>query len=263
MANLSTFDSIKPIKLLAIGDSGSGKTGALASLAKAGYKLWIIDFDQGLDILASLLRGDEPALARVEFETFTDKLKSVQGRIIPDGPPTAFARALAKATEWLGRGLGREDVLVWDSLTFSGHAALRYVLSINARSGQAPQIQDWGQAMGMLEDLLSLLYSDEVRCNVVVTSHITYVESEAGGVSKGYPTALGNKLPPKVGRWFNTMVLFKTVGSGASTKRIIKTTSEPLIELKVPVLNVPPELPISSGLADLFKLIRGGHPMKT
>ncbi len=40
----------KPIKLALLGNSGDGKTGALASLANAGYRLAVFDFDGGLDI---------------------------------------------------------------------------------------------------------------------------------------------------------------------------------------------------------------------
>ena len=53
MAKLSAHKESKPFKGMIIGDSGSGKTGSLASLAAAGYKLVIMDFDSGLDILAT------------------------------------------------------------------------------------------------------------------------------------------------------------------------------------------------------------------
>jgi hypothetical protein len=48
--------SHRTTKLLNLGDAGSGKTGALASLAKAGQRLIILDFDNGLDILIGLLK---------------------------------------------------------------------------------------------------------------------------------------------------------------------------------------------------------------
>ena len=51
MPSLANHQSNEFTKLLIEGDSGSGKTGALASLVKAGYKLRILDMDNGLDAL--------------------------------------------------------------------------------------------------------------------------------------------------------------------------------------------------------------------
>ena len=53
MANIKTHKSAEYTKLMLVGDSGSGKTTALASLANAGYNLRILDFDDGLSILQS------------------------------------------------------------------------------------------------------------------------------------------------------------------------------------------------------------------
>src|SRR4030067_419490 len=81
----------------------SGKTGALASLVKAGYELAILDFDSGLDILVNVLREEKNAqelLSRVYFVTLTDKMKAVGGQMIPEGIPTAFTRAMNLLTHW-------------------------------------------------------------------------------------------------------------------------------------------------------------------
>ena len=51
MPSLSAHQSNDYVKLLLCGDSGSGKSGALASLVGAGYKLRILDMDNGLDSL--------------------------------------------------------------------------------------------------------------------------------------------------------------------------------------------------------------------
>lgn len=266
---LEAHPSNSATKMLLIGDSGTGKTGALASLAKAGYNLRILDFDAGLDILAQVLRDESDALSRVSFATLTDRLKNVGNRIIPDGLPNAFSRATKLLNHWKDgtEDLGpvtswtERDVLVIDSMTFASSAALRLVLGQNGRSGQQPQLQDWGEAMRMIEDLLGLLYSDAVRCNVIVTSHIAFVETESG-LSKGYPSTLGQKLPPKVGRYFNTVLLTKSVGTGANAKRKIITTSQGLIDLKHPAPGrVPPELPLETGLADFFKILHKETPV--
>ena len=55
MASIKNHTSVDVTKLLLVGDSGSGKTASLATLANAGYKLRILDFDNGLDILPEFL----------------------------------------------------------------------------------------------------------------------------------------------------------------------------------------------------------------
>ena len=51
MANISKHISADVTKLLLVGDSGSGKTAALAALANAGKNLRILDYDDGFCLL--------------------------------------------------------------------------------------------------------------------------------------------------------------------------------------------------------------------
>ena len=66
-----------------------------------------------------------------------------------------------------------------------------------------------------------------------------------------FPNTLGQKLPPKVGQYFNTMLQFDTTAGG---KRIIRTQPTGDLGIKSEILGVPKELPLESGLADFFKL---------
>lgn len=277
--DLLDHQSASTTKLLLIGDAGSGKTGALASLIRSGYNLRILDFDNGLDILRHVLGDYRPQPGQVIYETLTDKRKAAGGKAIVDGVPMAFAKAMDLLTHWkmperkigertipaydLGKltTWGEKDVLVVDSMSFMSDAAMRHVLSANGRVMGPPQLQDWGEAIRMVEDTLGLLYSDAVKCHVIITSHITFVGGgdDGQGVSKGYPNTLGQKLPPKVGRYFNGVLLVKVKGVGANAKRIIRTVSEGLVELKNPAPNkVPSELDIQDGLAKYFKLVQEG-----
>jgi len=266
--------STKITKLLNIGDSGSGKTGALACLLKGGYRLIIVDFDNGLDILVGILRDDKEALDRMYFETFTDRLKLVNQMIVPVGEPKAFVNAMNGLERWkfrtepgseeyydLGSAFdwGPDTVLVIDSLGFAGEAALRLVRQMNGHQfDKFVAIPDWGQAMIKIEGLLQILHSKSIKCHVIVNSHITYIEDAIKGTQRGLPRALGSKLPPKVGGYFNSLVRSETIGSGKSAKRIIRTTSESGVELKLPVApgTVKDELPISDGLLTIFKTLQ-------
>lgn len=277
MPNLADTPTNSIVKMLIIGDSGSGKTGALSSLVDKGYKLRILDFDRGLDPLSSFVE-DKSKLKNVEYFTLTDAMTSRGNKIIPKGTPNAVARGTQLLNYWaydkdnqilsakkaeeavtnLGpaESWGDDTIIVLDSLTFMCAAAMRYVMAINGRAGEHPWQSDWGEAMRISEDFLALLYSDAIKCHVIVTSHITYVEPE-GGLTKGYPSALGQKLPPKIGRYFNTLVLAETKG-GKESRRVIRTQSKGVIELKTPVKGIASELPLPTALATLFKEIRNG-----
>lgn len=261
MAALSAHQSAGTTKLLFIGDSGTGKTGALASLARAGYNLRIIDCDNGLDILSNLLADEPEALARVSYVTCTDKYKTVGGKpCVPQ--PAAWNKACALLDNWKTETenfgpietWGEKDVLVIDSLTLLSNQALANVLAMNSHAHKPPEIQEWGIAMAAIEGLLGKLYSSEVSCNVIITSHITYIGEDADRV--GYASTLGNKLPPKVGRYFNAIMRAFVRGSGVTAKRLIATRSQGVVSLKTPSLKIPAEYPLETGLASYFEAVR-------
>lgn len=271
-------------RILLMGDSGSGKTGALASLVKAGYKLRIQDYDNNLDVLTKFLTPEE--YATVEYVTLTDKLKSLStGTVVPDGTPNAIQRGqnlLDKwhywhnaetnelvtkeppkevRSDWTEYDLGpvhswsSDEILVIDSLTFHGHAAMRRELNINNRSHTRAQRQDWGAAMDLQERTLQILEQDRYACQVIVNSHVKYVELD-DNTRRPYPSALGSALPPNVGTYFNAMLLMDVRGTGSSVKRTIKTVPHQSFPLKNPDPHrVPAELDISDGLAKYFKIV--------
>jgi len=279
--------SKKTTKLLNVGVPGSGKTGATACLVEAGYRLIVVDFDNGVDILVNLLKETPGALERLYYETFTDKMQLIKGQsrtkddkikpsamIVTKGTPTAFIDALAGLTKWkfpvedgstetydLGNigEWGPDTIVLIDSLGFAGVAALRFVRQLNMHQLDTFTSQpDYGQAMDMLEGMLQLLYSDSIKCHVIVNSHITFIDDILKGTLIGLPRALGSKLPPKVGGYFNSIVHTATVGSGKSARRVIRIASEGLVELKLPILPgiLPSELPIKNGLLTIFKTLQ-------
>lgn len=277
MPALASHQSATTTKMLLLGDSGSGKTGSLSSLVKAGYKLWVIDLDNGLDILPSLLGKDPKLLSQVNFQTLTDKMKPQGGRLIPV-KATVWPRTLGMLMDWKDEApegydektsgkwtspslgnintWGPEDVLVIDSLTFLSTAALNYILMLNGRVGQAPHQSDWYQGQQLIEGLLQQLYDESVKCNVIVMAHVTYI-GEDNGPQRGYPNTLGKALPPKVGRYFNSMLMARSTGQGSAAKRKIITNLSAGIDLKNTAPGkVLPEYPLETGLADYFKAVR-------
>lgn len=269
MPSLSSHHAQTIIKGLILGESGSGKTGALASLAEAGYSLRILDFDNGLDILYHQLKSSPEALSRVGYFTLTDTFSQIGGKPVPK-KVRAFGTAMRKLDKWKEEGeegpgegsiesWGSDRILVIDSLSFMARAALRVVLQINGRLGEKPWQSDWGDAQAMLEGLLGLLYSDDVGCHVLVLTHIDYRErqtSDEAEAMRGLPMSIGKALGPTIPRYFNLMVQAKTKGTGTSARRIINTKSESFLELKAPG-PVKQSYPIETGLRDLFKDLLG------
>ena len=229
-----------PIKGLILGDSGVGKTGSLWSLAEAGFKLKIYDADRGSGILTAVLKDKPAALKNIEVNFFTNKLKAgtgvSAGYSIPNGPPTAWPDLLSALNKWPDGGnvyeWGPDTVVVIDSLTIIVRHALLWAQYTEKKTGKQPEIQHYGTAMAQIEGMLATLYDDEVRCHVLILTHVAYAQSEMG-VMMGFPAALGEKLGPIVPRYFNNMLVIKSSGG----KRVLSTRPVPLIQTKVEAFN--------------------------
>lgn len=281
MGNLSS-SNLDRLMLLLVSDSGMGKTGSLASLAKAGFSLRILDFDNGTAIVRNLLKDDPEALDRVYVEKCLDSFKNVQGRILPK-TLTAWPKCAKLLSDWKVGKEGEEgyynlgpvtswtnkDILVLDSLTHAGESAMRYHQSLNAKTGNHPTLPDWGIVQTMIKDLLEMLKDSEVKCHVIVITHIDWRYKEIRGgkdnsmvigreLEGGYPSAPGNKLPEKVGSYFNDALQVVTTGSGTAKRH--KITTVPMVSLGLKSSNpgvAKRDYPIETGLADYFKDMLG------
>lgn len=251
------------VKLLLIGDSGTGKTGSLASLAKDGYRLRILDLDNGLDSLVAVLRNEAPdRLSQVDFETRRDHFSiTKQGaRVLK---PEAYIESLKLLTEWSDgstpAGWGPDTVLVVDSLTALGDAAFQWAKGMNPTSKDPRQW--YFAAQQSIRDMLALLTSDAMETNVVLIAHINYNEVvDANGnliEKKGYPTSIGSALGPQIARYFNTMLVAETTGSGNALKRHIRAVTNGIIDAKAPITLPSGRVDLSTGLATIFSKLKG------
>lgn len=271
MPTLDKHQSNEYTKMLIEGDSGSGKTGALTSLVAAGYKLRILDFDNGLETLKQFVLKECPNnVGNVEFVTLRDKRKAG-----PEGPTVTKADAFIRAIKLLDRwkyateqgevdlGVpaewGPDCILVVDSLTFMSDAAFdfREPLAPKSRDGKYDMRAVYKDAQDAIEGVLALLTSESFRTNVIVISHVKYVDNP-DGTRKGYPTAVGSALSPVIPRYFNTVALCQTSAGG---KRTIHTESTAMIDLKNPKpFAMSKSYPIETGLADFFGVLREAPP---
>lgn len=252
MATLDNHQSSKYTKLLYIGDSSTGKTGSLVSLLLAGYRLRILDMDDGLSSLVNYGRAAGADLSRVEYETIRDEYKASKVGPIIKGQPKAFVQALEKLTEW--SEIDDPDCfLVMDTLTSFSKAAFEWAKGMNPLAKDPRQW--YGTAQKGVEDTIALLSGPQVKQNVIITSHINYKEV-IEGVHKGYCAAVGTALGPHIPKYFDTMILAESIGSGANVKRKIKTFPTGVIDLKAPSPSIAADYPLSTGLAEIVAKLK-------
>lgn len=278
MPTLDQHQSATSTKLLVEGDSGTGKTGALLSLILAGYKIYALDYDNGFDIIRNLLieKKRQDLFKSVDVHTLTDEMTSTGIHLVPKDA-NAWPRMVQLLADWPGVGnirtLGSKDILVVDSLNFAGRAAMRYIAKLNNRLTVPPQIQDYFDAQRMLENLCATLYDNTVKCNVIVLTHIreiaqtreqvnargNVVQVKIEGTERMLPeTGAGKAMSPVIGRFFNNVLMTDIVGTGPSARRMFRTQPHQNVGLKTSAPgSVPASLPLDTGLATFFAIVRG------
>jgi hypothetical protein len=263
MSKLSDHPSTNLVKLLLLGDSKSGKTGSLVSLVAAGYKLRILDFDNLLDILRyNILSTCPNQIDNVEYRTLRDPIKAGVAGAIIDGKPKAWVNAIRMLDHWKYEDVdlgvpatwGPDCILVVDSLSRLCDAAYDFHETITPK-GSATDKYDgravYGNAQDDVEKLLGMLTSDTFRTNVIVICHGIYMVQPDGTFI--FPQGVGQKLSPKIPQYFPNYVRY----TNRAGKRTIQLESDALIHLANARPNeMPKSLPIETGLADFFAVLR-------
>lgn len=254
MTKLSGHHSSRFVKLLYIGDSSTGKTGSLVSLVKAGYRLKVLDLDNGLDVLRSFVKNEAPdKIDAVDYETIRDSIRpGNQGPIVS---ARAFVEGTKLMTKWSDESIpaqgGEGEIFVLDSLTSFGKAAFEWARQMNP-SAKDPR-QWYFAAQQALENIVAMLTSEGFAAHVILIAHVNYRELQDGS-TKGYPTAIGSALGPIIPRYFNTLIMAETIGSGKALKRRIRTVSTAVVDLKNPApFKIEAEYDLGTGMAELFK----------
>lgn len=261
MAKASSQSDAEFIKLLYVGDSGTGKTGSLISLIEAGYDVRMLDMDNGAESLVHLIRHKCPErIDQFDYIALRDKFKAdpVYG-IKTDGKPKAYTQAIKYLDKWDDGSTpaewGPDTVFCLDTLGSFGRAAFLWAQGMNP-SSRDPR-QWYGAAQESIRTVLELLTSIEFRCHVIVMSHIQLVEVSEG-VHKGQVSAIGKALGGDIPKVFNTLIQASSRGTGDNIKRKIETKPNPLLDLKNPIpWELEKSLDLETGLATVFEKLRG------
>lgn len=293
------YETSQSIKMLYIGNSGSGKTGSLVSLAAAGYQVRILDLDKGVEVIKdfvlnpaspyrhdsglanSLLQGWSPVKGlwseelgqsiskRISFVPLDEtlavvKIPNSQMKTVPKGD--LYSKIQVQFDSWkegeksFGSILtwGPDTILVIDGLSRFGEAIFNQQLAIGGRLISRPEQSDYGMGQRELIRNLMLLYSDAIKCHVIMVCHLDFIETEAGPTKVFPKTNIGKAVAPIIGTFFNHALLAQSTGQGPAERRIIKTNTSGMIELKTAApLRVKGEYSLSTGLAEYFRDVLG------
>lgn len=265
-----------------VGYPGSAKTGGLASLVDAGYKLRVLDYDGNFFPVLQYVK-DKSKLANVDVVTLKDKLRNGQKFLETAGIPEAFARGLALMDEWkytdedgtevnLGRSKdwGCDTIIVVDSGTAMGVAAFRRQMSLMNKTPTNTTQQLWGIAMQQQDMFMERAVDPTKKHHVIVLNHLKMIGPKDIAASDDettkelkkrvadlvetrlFPNALGQGLPPEIGRHFPILIEASSTFKANQAKRVYKTVPRPELDLKLPVRLNKGEYPIETGLADIF-----------
>lgn len=195
-------------KILLIGESGRGKTGALAALIAVGYKVFMIDTDKGSDILDGLLRDDHfpyraymaqhnitPFYSCIPFDIPMGLIEvKIAGKTeLTIGPKSgsAFNDVFRQLNDWRtpdGETFGNcstwksDCIIVVDTISTLGQMAKTYSQFLNNHPGLLADEygRDAGAARDLISRVITVLVSSTVKCNVIINAHVTRVDTSAG-----------------------------------------------------------------------------------
>lgn len=275
------------LRVLIVGDPGSGKTTAVGKLAEANQELFLADFDHNLHPIPQFVQKE--ALQRIHFETLIDPVHlNDVGKPVVSGIPPAFPHFCRLSRSWVdsvsGEDFGAPEKwgpnrwFIIDSLTSLGNAAMMYTLFKNKWMGKHKRFAEWGDAIERVEGSLQAFAGTSV--NLICTAHLCRLnmedvtesaDEEGQPIDKPtmakrlppnammrYPVALGQKLPPRIGGYFNLVLQAQRIGSGIGARRVLRTVPELDVDVKVPLppKAVPPEVPIDQLWTILQRLVQ-------
>jgi len=296
------------IRAVYLGQSGSGKTGSKAALICEGYKIRMMDTDKGARILYNLLTnpkfpyaaliksrnidldtaldiipidlGMGVDLIRKEIRTDDGKRRFVTNPVIKPHDSSAWERAVKLLQEWKDSKVNYGSITTWgddvildiDAFTSLARAAYYWVQDINNHLGEYDgfsYMRDVGGAQDRLLTLLEMLYDSSIKCNIIVTTHVEWVDETKGFAQSpsamqlagktpnptGLPAAIGKALCDDIGRFFNDQIFAKIEGN----RRRIYTVPTSAVSTKASNF-LEPSYDISTGMAEIFAALKNQPP---
>lgn len=283
MAKGSTLLANSAVRALLVGYPGAGKTGSLACLLNAGFKIRMLDYDGNTE---PLIRWANPAmLDNLDVLYFEDKKRVGSGFHEPIGIPSAFANGLKAMDKWeyeengvtvdLGssKDWGPDTIVVLDSLTSMGDASMDRAMKLSNKTKLNNTDRVWGLAMGEQHEFIKKLTSPSNRFHVIVLAHLKMIgpkdirhgdsqltqdiKQQVGSMieTRLFPSALGWQLPQVIGGEFPTLLEITSSVRAGHAKRVIRTVPRPELDVKLPAVLAEKELDITDGMLHIFRAL--------
>lgn len=274
-----------PVKVLNMGESGGGKTGALASLCVAGFNVRLADLENGVEALINVLtdpasKYPKDAISRLRWRTLTEPMRVLNGNLVAR-QATVWPTLVAMLESWQGDSrfdvktqqivkcedkLGsiynwtEKDVFALDTLTALGDAANNHYLQMQGQLGNKrssmEMMRDTGSAQGMIDKFLQFMRDTNLKANVIINTHVNWAKEDGSpaevgyeGVKYAFPSAIGKALNLKIGRNFNHMLMTRKVG--ISSRIHTRGIANAALKSGAP-LKVRESYDIVNGLAEYF-----------
>lgn len=284
-----------PVRMLIVGYPGGGKTGAVASLLNAGYKVRLVDFEGNYQPLLAFTDPDK--LANLDIVTFQDKLMMGPSGPEPEGIPQAFNNAMKMLKHWkydddgtevdLGKSAewGPDTVVVVDSMTALGEVSMRRARKMMNKNLTNTTAAVWGMAVEDQMAFIKTLNADKNRYHVVVLAHLQMIGPETPMTTNSesqdikdlkeqmaiekaeliptrlYPRAVTKNLSTVIHKEFSSMIIAeRKVKPGNKIERVLRTISGEELDTKMPARNVEAAYPLDTGLATIFAKLGAKAP---
>jgi hypothetical protein len=286
-----------PLRILIGGFPGSAKTGSLASLLNAGYKVRLLDFEGNYEPLLKFVQPDK--LANLDIKTFQDRMYDTgEGYIDADGIPDAFTNAmktlksgwkttdaegnevdLGRMTEW-----GPDVVLAVDSMTAVARAAMARARKMMNKTPKNMTAAVWGSARDDLGNFVELLKRKSNKFHLVFIAHLQLVgpeipmesskeDSEIKDLKRDialqraslmdtrlYPIAVTRNQSTNIHSLFPVFLLAQRKVKGTTVSYSLTADAGEELDLKFPPSDIKSKFPIETGLADVFSLLGAKAP---
>lgn len=258
---------LQPPATLIMGESGAGKTSAIATYLEADIETFVVCTEpggaeslvdwtkkkgynlnklhwttcapvvQGIDALKALVTE----ISSKDFETIS-KNKAGIGK---DQTRASAMKMLSmmqnfyceRTRKFFGdyTTWGDDTAFCFDSL--SGVSSIAWALTVGYKP--TAHMGEWNIAMNFIDSLLTKLISDR-KCFFTMTAHVEKEMNEITGVNQLMVSTLGRKLAPKIPRFFSEVVYAKR-GVGVEGKFTWSTT-DATIALKNRALPIKADL---------------------
>lgn len=256
---------LQGLNILLMGPAGTGKTYSIGTLVDAGYEVFYLAMEAGMESLIGYYTDkgkpvpdnlhwhklDAPKASFLELIDAATKINSLSLESLSkmqdphrtkhntfiqlltalnNFPDDRTGKTFGPVNEW-----DTKRVLVIDPLTGLSRAAMSLVVGGKPVRNQA----DWGIAQDTLEKLL-LMLSENCACHFVLLAHVERETDQVLGGVKLMVSTLGRALPPKIPPMFSDVIL-----SVRNADKWTWDTANPQADLKTRNLSVRSDNPPS------------------